>query len=195
MANEVAQKFDGTISSPFLFKSSSYSPTSWRDIQPTGVTPTTVDFSLGTTFGLADGGGYHSDQFDFGANPARLWSLQVALEWFAAVTAGELVDFYMAYSSNSTAAEGWDGGDAIDGVDGDLSISNQTVAEAVAQMQYIGSHVNNGYQGVQIQTVGLVRPLKRYGCLVCVNNSGTAICGTDDVESAALLTPLIDEIQ
>lgn len=177
----------GTV---FTFRSASYSPTAINDIDPAG--STTVDLTLSS---IVAGAAKHSDQFDFGEPRGQRYSLKAAIEWFAAVTSGGTVDFYMVYSNNATVTDGLTGREFTDGVDGAVVTTNATVAEFVAQLHYVGSFVNNGYAGVQIADCGIFSPRDRYGSLVVVNNTDATLCGTDDIESCIVMSELNDDIQ
>lgn len=188
MANEVLRK----TKIEYSFQSSVYVPTGNNDLS--SGTPTAVDLTLdeGAT-GLADEAAANSDQLDLGTTWPAEFAVIAALEWFAAVTAGLRVDFYWSPSANSAVAAGNPGGP--DGVDGLYAPGGFTDDEGVAQMIPIGSHINNGEQGVQIGFVGWLSPPTQYGQLIVFNKSGTLLCGTDDIESSVLMYGYIDEIQ
>ena len=169
------------------FQSSVYSPTGNNDLS-TG-TPTTVDLTLdeGGT-GLADTAAANSDQVDLGSLLPLEIMVLAAIEWFAAVTAGNSVDFYWSGSANSGVGVGNPGG--VDGVDGLYTGTGDggTDEEAVKNMIFIGSMITETHTAghVQIAHIGNFRPTVRYGQLIVVNNSGTTLCGTDDIESSVL---------
>lgn len=189
MANEVLRK----KKVEYIFRSSVYVPTGDNIISDGS--PTVVDLTLdeGGT-GLASGAAVESDQLDLGAVWPEEIFVKACLEWFAAVTAGNLVDMYWSPSANSTVSRGNPGSPS--GVDSLYSPSGFTDDEGVSQMIYIGSHTNNGNQATQIASVGIsFSPPERYGHLIVFNNSGTLLCGTDDIESAVLLYGYIPEVQ
>ncbi len=178
---------------PFLFHSSAHSPTAINDL--TSQTPTTVDLTLdeGGT-GLADTEAINSDQVDLGATRAPQYAVKAALEWFAAITAGAVVEFYWSWSDNSVVTDGNSG--KPDGVDGAWTgDGGGTVQETVRQLQFIGVFSTTDLLGVQIADVGVFSPLARYGQMIVVNESGTLLCGTDDIESAVLMSPVYPDIQ
>ena len=108
--------------------------------------------------------------------------------------AGGSVDFYWSGSQNSAVAAGNPG--KPDGVDGEYTgDGGGTVTESVKQMHYIGSLITTDLQGVQIADIGMFPARFQYGQLIVVNNSGTLICGTDDIESSVLLVGIGPEIQ
>ncbi len=176
----------------YSLHSSVYVPTGNNDLS-TG-SPTVIDLTLdeGGT-GLSDTAAVNSDQVDLGAVRPDILTVKAAIEWFAAVVAGEIVEFYWSGSMNSGVGVGNPGGP--DGVDGAYAPGGFTVAEGVKQMWPIGNHINNGEIGVQICEIGTFPGFYRYGQLVVVNNSGAVVCGTDDIESSVLITGFIRDIQ
>lgn len=188
MPTEILVK-NATGAGVFAFKSGSYSPTAINDIDP--ASSTTVDLTLSS---IADAAAKNSDQVDLGATRANAYSVIAAIEWFAAVAAGGVVNFYWSPSNNATVTDGNPG--KPDGVDGAYTgDGGGTVAESVQQMQFIGSFTTTDLVGVQIAKIGEFSPMERYGQLVVVNNAGTTLCATDDIESAIVMTPIIDELQ
>jgi len=176
----------------YSFQSSVYVPTGNNDLS--SGSPTVVDFTCdeGGT-GLADQAAVNSDQVDLGANRPTEFHVTAALEWFAAVTAGQTVDFYWSASANSAVAAGNPG--EPDGVDGLYAPSGFADDLGVQQMTFIGSHINNSNVSVQISYVGSFTATHQYGQLVMFNDSGTIVCGTDDIESSALMYGTVLEIQ
>jgi len=176
----------------YSFQSSVYAPTGNNDLS--SGTPTVVDLTLdeGGT-GLSDDAAVNSDQLDLGAVRPDLIFVKAAIEWFVAVTAGNRVDFWWSGSSNSGVGVGNPG--HPDGVDGLYAPSGFTAEEGVAQMRFIGAHINNGEIGVQICEIGSFPAVYQYGQLVIVNKSGAVVCGTDDIESSVLLSGFIRDIQ
>ncbi len=174
------------------FESSSYVPTGVSDLS--SGSPTVVDLSLAGGSGMADTEAMNSDQVDLGAVLPEWIEVTAALEWFAAISAGGSVEFYWSGSANSAVTEGNPG--KPDGADGDYTgDGGGTVAESVLQMQLIGVLVTTDLQGVQIAHVGGFKPEYRFGQLVIVNNSGTTICATDDIESSVLFYGTMPQIQ
>lgn len=186
--NQVLVKIKGV----YTFKSSSYSPTAINDIDPAG--STTVDLTMGLTSGIAIGGAMNSDQVDLGALRGAQFSVQAALEWFVAIAAGGSVNMYWSYSNNSVVTDGNMGNP--DGADGDYTgDGGGTVAESVRQMQWIGAFKTTDLQGVQKSHVGIFSPKDRYGQIIIVNNTSAIVCGTDDIESAIVMSEIIEDIQ
>lgn len=193
MPTEVLNKHV-TGASVFSFKSAGYSPTAANDIDP--ASSTAVDLTLDTTSGVADGAAMNSDQVDLTATHAEFYAVRAALEWFSGDTpvVGSTVDLYWSPSNNSNVGDGNPG--KPDGVDGDYTgDGGGTVAESVAQMQYIGSFLCTDLVGVQIAEVGVFRPNSRYGQLVVVNNSGVDLAATNDDECCIVMEPFTPEIQ
>ncbi len=178
------------------FRSSVYVPTGNNDLS-TG-SPTAVDLTLdeGGT-GLADTAAINSDQVDLGAILPTWIDVNAAIEWFAAVTADNNVAFYWAGSANSGVGIGNPGG--VDGVDGLYAGAGDggTDEQAVRNMKRIGLMTTETHTAghVQIAYIGGFKPQFRFGQLIVVNNSGTLICGTDDIESSVLFYGTMPQIQ
>lgn len=192
----VSSNVNTILDEEWSFHSSAYVPTGNNDLS-TGA-PTVVDLTLdeGGT-GLADTAAINSDQVDLGTLLPTWIDVIAAIEWFAAVTAGNTVDFYWAESANSGVGVGNPGG--VDGIDGLYTGTGDggTNEEAVINMIFIGSFVTETHTlgHVQIAKIGRFVPTFRYGQLVVVNNSGTTLCGTDDIESSVLLYGTMPDIQ
>lgn len=179
------------VKTEWSFESSSYSPTGVSDMS--SGSPTVVDLSLAGGSGMADTEAMNSDQVDLGETLPDLLHFKAAIEWFAAISAGGRVEFYWSESGNSAVAAGNPG--KPDGVDGDYAGDGAgTVAESVKQMRLIGVLTTTDLQGVQIADIGTIKPTQRYGQLIMVNNSGTTICATDDIESSILMSGLMPDI-
>lgn len=183
------------IDQEWIFRSSVYVPTG-NNILSTG-SPTVVDLTLdeaGT--GLANTATINSDKLDFGSLLPTSIDVSAALEWFAAVTADNTVDFYWAESANSNAGIGNPG--QVDGVDGLYTGAGDggTDEEAVVNMIFIGSLITETHTAghVQIGKIGSFTPKYRHGQLLVTNNSGTLLCGTDDIESAVLFYGTMPQI-
>lgn len=173
----------------FIFKSGSYSPTAINKIDL--ASNTVGDLTLSS---ILNGAAVNSDQIDLGTSHAEEYSLKGALEWFAAVSAGGDVSCYWSPSNNSVVTDGNPG--KPDGVDGAYTgDGGGTVAESVKQMQFIGAFITTDLQGVQIAEIGKFKPKGRFGQLIVVNNSGTTVCGTDDIESAIVMEAVVPDIQ
>ena len=191
MANDINTILDQEWS----FQSSVYSPTGNNDLSDGS--PTAVDFTLdeGGT-GLANLGTINSDQLNLGLLLPIFIDVIAAIEWFAAVTAGNNVDFYWAESANSGVGVGNPGG--VDGVDGLYTGVGDggTDEEAVLNMIHIGTMITETHTAGHVQTakIGRFIPTLRYGQLLVTNNSGTTICGTDDIESSVLFYGTMNQI-
>ncbi len=182
---------DTILKAEWSFQSSVYVPTGTSDLSDGS--PTTVDLTLdeGGT-GLAAGAAVNSDLIDLGTTRPEWIDVIAALEWFAAVVAGEVVSMHWSGSANSSVSAGNPG--QPDGVDGLYAGDGSTVAEAVKQMQFIGNFINNGKTGLQIADVGGFEPRLQYGQLIVFNETATLLCGTDDIESSVLLYGTIPNI-
>ena len=178
------------------FQSGVYVPTGNNDLS--SGTPTVVDFTLdeGGT-GLADTAAINSDQVDLGTILPLWIDVSAALEWFAAVTGGNALQFYWAASANSGVGIGNPGG--VDGIDGlytgagDGGKDEEGVVNMIPIVSFITETHTAGH--VQIADVGGFKPKRRFGQLIVVNNSGTLLCGTDDIESSVLFYGTMPQIQ
>lgn len=187
MANEVLQKVGTQIS--FADHAGDFSPAAQTSLEQG--TPTDVQISLAS---LADGSGRESAKFDFGATRARSYSVMASIEFAATPTTGEVVEFYLAPSPDSTAANG--NPNNIDGADAAAPSGIGTLAELVKACQFIGSFTctDDATTAVQTAYCGKFEPKERYGILIVKNETGAAF-HSDDVEIHVVFNPIVDEIQ
>jgi hypothetical protein len=153
-------------------------------------TPTDVQLALAS---VADAAGRESAKFDLGASRAPAYSVMAALEFAATPVTGEVVEFYVAPSGVSTAANG--NIMSIDGVDAAAPSGDGTLAELVSLSTFVGNFVctNDPTAVVQVGFVGIYVPVERYGILIVKNESGAAI-HSDDVECNVVFTPIQSKI-
>lgn len=153
-------------------------------------TPTEVEMSL---LNLADGAAVQSTKADLGAVRADRYVLTPCIEYqVAAPTTATLIKFYWAASGQSGAAVGNPG--YATGADGAYTGAPATLAEGISQLLLIGVMVVSADIEFQIADCGLLYPKHRYGSLIVKNDTGQTICDTDIIESAAVLTPIVDDI-
>ncbi len=153
-------------------------------------TPTEVEMSL---LDLADGGAVQSTKADLGAVRARHYVVTPCIEYqVAAPTTATLVEFYWAASGQSGAAVGNPG--YVLGADGAYTGTPGTLVEGIAQLLFLGSLVVSADLEFQIADIGIFTPTHRYGSLIVKNETGQTICDTDIVETAVVLTPIVDDI-
>lgn len=154
-------------------------------------TPTDVQLSLAS---LADGAARESAKFDLGATRADWYDVVAAFEFAATPTAGDVVELYIGWSPDATAANGNPGG--LSGSDADYTGYSTNLAASVRQLDRIGTFVVTADTTgtVQIAKAGLFTPKERYGILVVKNESAAAL-HSDDVESHVVFDPVIAEIQ
>lgn len=154
---------------------------------------TATDVQIDTT-SLAAGAGRESAKFDFGATRARRYSIGAALEFATAPVTGEVVNFYLAPSPETTAADG--NPQSINGVDAAAPSGHSTLAELTAACMWIGSFVCSADATGTVQTAwcGSFSPPERYGILIVVNNTSDAF-HSDAVETHIVFNPIIDEVQ
>lgn len=156
-------------------------------------TPTQVELVL---LNLLDTTAIQSAQFDLGANFAERYGMVALLEMqIAAATNGEVVEFYISGSANSTAAVGNMG--AATGTAGAYSGYSSDLATSIKQLIFIGNLVmtDDAVDSSQLGFVGDYYPIHRFGSLIIKNECGQTICDTDDIESAVVLNPVIPESQ
>ena len=153
-------------------------------------TPTEVEMSL---LDLADGAAVQSTKADLGAVRAARYVVTPCLEYqVAAPTTGTLVEFYWSASGQSGAAVGNPG--YATGADGAYTGTPATLVEGIAQLVLIGVMVVSADLEFQIADIGVFSPTHRYGSLIVKNETGQKIADTDIIESAVVLTPIVDDI-
>ena len=174
------------------FQSGSYAPTGNNDLS--SGSPSVVGFSLAAGGGIAVDAAKNSDKVDLGANRPGVINVKAAVEWFSAINAGGMVQFFWSMSANSAAAAGNPGRPSgTDGVyTGD---GGGTVDQSVVQMQHIGNLRTTSLQGVQIAYIGSFVPLEQYGQLVVVNKSSAIVCATNDIQSSVLFYGTIANVE
>ena len=187
MANEVLQKVGTQI--VFADHAADFSGGTAKSSLEVAGTDVQLDLTS-----LANAGGRESAKFDFGATRATAYDCMAAIESDGTgFTAGKTVDFYLAPSPISAAANGNPG--QIDGVDGAAPSGYGTLAELLLQCMFIGSLVvENTVSTVQVGHVGRFSPPERYGILIVVNNGGQAFLN-DAVEHHVVFNPIVDEVQ
>ena len=165
-----------------------YSPTGGNPIEIG--TPTEVELDL---LNLLDTAAEQSAKADLGAVRASRYVVTACIEFqLASPTTGTLVEFYWAASGQSTAANGNPG--YTTGVVGAYTGTPAELAEGIAQLAFIGSLTVSADQEFQIADVGIFSPTHRFGMLIVKNETNVTICDTDIIESAVVLTPIVDDI-
>lgn len=153
-------------------------------------TPTEVEMSL---LDLADGAAVQSTKADLGAVRAARYVITCCLEYqVASPTTGTLVEFYWAASGQAGAAVGNPG--YATGADGAYTGTPATLAEGIAQLDFIGVLKVSADQEFQKADCGVFSPTHRYGSLIVKNETGQKIADTDIVETAVVLTPIVEDI-
>ena len=145
---------------------------------------------------LADGSGRQSAKADLGATRALYYNVMASIDFTGETpTDGDVVEFYWAPSTNSTAANGnVDGNSGADAACPDGVVDSVTLAEFVKHCIFIGTLACNADGGVITGYIGCFSPPTRYGQLIVKNESGDAF-EADAVESHVVLQPLVYEIQ
>ncbi len=146
-----------------------------------------------TLLDLANGAARQSVKADLGAVRARDYVVTCCLEYqVTAPTTNTVVEFYWAASGQSTAANGNPG--YTTGTDIAYSGGDAELDEGIAQLQFIGVLVVSADIEFQIADIGVFSPAHRYGMLVVKNETGQPICDTDVIETAVVMTPIVDDI-
>lgn len=169
---------------PIVLAGASYLPTGNNSLG----TATDVVLDLAS---VASGAYEETGRFDFGAT----WDMEVvlaaAIEFAVAPTAGETVDFFMAYN-NSDDTVGWPGGIAGGTASAAYTGYNSNAGDSVKQLYYLGSMVCTAQATTTVQidtSISTFVPRDRYGVLVVYNNTSQATVA-DHVEQAVRLTPI-----
>ncbi len=153
-------------------------------------TPTEVELSM---LDLADAAAVQSVKADLGAVRASRYVITACLEYqVAAPTTGTLVTFYWAASGQSGAAVGNPG--YASGADGAYAGGDATLVEGLSQLALIGTMLVTADIEFQIADCGVFSPTHRYGSLIVKNDTGQKIADTDIIETAVVLTPIVDDI-
>ncbi len=153
-------------------------------------TPTEVELDL---LDLLDTAAEQSAIADLGAVRAARYTVTCCIEYaVAAPTTNTFVEFYWAATGQSAAAVGNPG--YTTGVVGAYTGTPATLAEGVAQLQFLGNLIVSADIEFQIANIGVFSPVHRYGMLIVKNETGQTICDTDIIESAVVLTPIVDDI-
>jgi len=151
-------------------------------------TPTDVVLTMA---GVADGAARQSAKVDLGATRSGPYEVLGCVDFTGETPdATGTVDYYWAPSTSTTQANGNVAGNS--GADGDCpdgALGSITLAEFLAQCQYIGSLSTHDGASVQNGYVGSFMPTGRYGQLVVVDNSGDAF-EDDDVEMHQVMNPI-----
>ncbi len=188
MASQQSVKIS-TVPNAMLFAdhAGDFSPTAANNLEPGTATNVQMQFAS-----VADNAAVNSTQFDLGANFARRYALWFAFEGAATPTTAKPINFRVAASTRSAAATANAG--YVDGSDGAYTGTPATLAEGLAQLEFIGALIASAdaTTTIQIQKVGIYVPTSQYGSLVCENLTGAAF-HSDDVEMHAYLEPLMDE--
>ena len=144
---------------------------------------------------VAAGAARQSAKIDFGVNRAQLWVMYTAIEFDIAPTSGNIVEHYIAFSPNATAATANPGG--VSGSDAAYTgTAGDSLADSALQLAFMGSLIatSDAATVVQFQKLSIFKTPIRFGSLVVINSADQAFEG-DDVEMAILIIPLETQIQ
>lgn len=165
--------------------------TDYSDNQGFGARTDQIDLTS-----LAAGAARQSAKLTFPANLDLEYVLGASIEFATAPAAGEVCDFYMAWSNSATAGTNNPGG--VGGTDSAYTGYSSNLTDSLKQLDWLGSMVLTVQASttVQIDTnISTFAPRARYGTLVVVNNSATRAFHSDAVEMCVRLTPLETQIQ
>ncbi len=187
MPNEVLQKIGTQLS--FADHAGDFAPAAANSLEQG--TPTDVQLSLAS---VADAAARQTAKFDLGATMAAQYAINAAFELAATPTAGDIIELYIGWSPDATAANGNPGG--LSGSDAAYTGYSSNLADSVKQLDLVGTFVCTAQATptVQIANCGMFVPKARYGVLVVKNESGAAF-HSDDVECHIVFDPIIDEVQ
>lgn len=138
---------------------------------------------------VADDAYRQSDKVDLGTTRAEEYEVDAALEFAATPTAGEVVEFWWAPSTSTTAGTGNPGN--ASGADSAYTGYSSNGDASIKQCQFIGDFVNTSQATgtVQKARIGAFKPRHQYGSLIVCNRSGAAM-HSDAVEMSVRLTPV-----
>ena len=142
-----------------------------------------TNVQIDTTSLAASGSARQSDKADFTAYRPALYVVDACVEFAAAPTVGDTVDFYIAPSNSSGA-----NGNVGNTTGSDAAYTDET--DLLAQMTYIGSLSCDDNSATQKGVIGVYNPMHRYGNLVVINN-GAQNFNTDAVETHIVFTPFV----
>ena len=144
--------------------------------------------------GLGVAAGRESAKFDFGVTRAKRYSILATLEFATAPEVDGIVNFYLAPTSNSVAANG--NIHSIDGVDAAAPSGHSSLGELTDACMWIGSFATSEDATTTVQNAwcGTFSPPERYGILIVVNDTADII-HSDDVECNIVFNPIITEVQ
>lgn len=171
---------------PIVLGGASYAPTGNNSLGSIGAGYEVLDL-----LSVAAGGYEETGRFDFGATWDTEFVLAAAIEFATAPTAGETVDFYMAWN-NSNDTVGWPGGIAGGTASAAYTGYSANAADSVKQLTYLGSMVCTvqATTTVQIDTnIATFVPRDRWAVLVVHNNTSDAT-KADHIQQAVRFTPI-----
>jgi len=159
---------------------------------PISVTCTLAGLTTSTTQGARQ-----SEKIDFGATRAQSMLVRLQTAFTTAPTAGGVIEVYVGFSSQSTAASGNVAG--LTGADTAYTGYGNDVDVAKAQLQFVGVmsvSVSTSTTVAQVCDVGVFTPLDRYGqIVVCPRTSQPLSTSTNAPGHAITIFPVVDEVQ
>ena len=137
-------------------------------------------------------GGAQSIKTDLGATRAQQMLVRLTTAWSTAPVAGEAVEVYVGFSSQSTATSG--NSVNLIGTDAAYVGYANDLSQAKRQLTFVGVLSAAATTSTQIVDVGSFTPMDRYCQVVVVNTSSQPLAATTTYHGITIY-PLIDEAQ
>lgn len=189
MANEILLK-TGTPQISFADHATDFAPAAANSLEQG--TPTDVELDLAS---VANNAARQSAKFDLGATRSARYNIIAALEFASSgLTNGTIVEFWIGWSPDATAANGNPGG--LSGSDAAYAGYSSNLDASVKHLDRVGTMIVTvqATGTVQISQCGMFVPRERYGILVVLQRSGASM-HSDDVETHIVFDPITDESQ
>lgn len=136
-----------------------------------------------------------SAKFDFGTPRADEMIVRAAFEWSVAPSAGGVVDIFIGFSDNATAANSNPGN--LSGSDAayvGYGAAATDADEAIGQLDFVGPLVVSNDADVQVAEIGIIVPRFQYAMIVVRNATDQAFIA-DAVEMSIHVVPFITQSQ
>jgi hypothetical protein len=156
----------------------------------------TITMSSLVTATAATANLWQGNLIDFGVTRAEQWLARLAVSFIAAPTAGGTLDLYMAWSSSSATLVGTNFPGGCTGVDSVVASPSAIPAEAIAQLDFVGSLVACATGSIvqQIQNIGIAVARARYGVPVILMRTSQVLSSASASHTLTFL-PIIPQSQ
>lgn len=168
---------------PIILANTTYSPTAGTTL--TGTRTAQINLTS-----IAAAAYRQSDKFDFGATAPREWMCRAAFQPTSAPTAYGVVEVFIGFSDNATAANNNPGN--LSGADSayvGYGAAATDANEAIAQLTYLGNVVVSADSDIMVGEVGIFTPVLRYGMIVVRNGMSVAFIA-NAVQMSVQLHPM-----